>query len=208
MVCPECLGLMFVGSKHCSHCGAKAVAALTAALENGGDCPCCKTRLTALTAGDVSLYECVKCAGFWADTDTFESICADGEKQAAVLSFAGARADVNEPPSKISYVPCPACKRLMNRSNFARSSGVIVDLCKQHGVWFDAEELPKIIAFVRKGGMDRMREREKLAIQEDRGKLRDEQRQAAIRESRAGLGRQTDREDESGIAGFISSLFD
>jgi Zn-finger nucleic acid-binding protein len=47
---------------------------------------------------------------------------------------------------------------MMNRVNFGRVSGIVVDLCKGHGVWFDANELQGILTFVAHGGLDRMRE--------------------------------------------------
>jgi Zn-finger nucleic acid-binding protein len=71
----------------------------------------------------------------------------------------------------------------MNRNNFARVSGVIIDICKQHGIWFDAEELPKIIEFVRKGGLSRAREKEKLQLKDDMRRLRDEQRKISLENS-------------------------
>ena len=43
----------------------------------------------------------------------------------------------------------------MNRTVFGRVSGVIVDVCKDHGVWFDAGEINAIIQFVEEGGMAR-----------------------------------------------------
>lgn len=78
----------------------------------------------------------------------------------------------NKNPVKVTHVPCPDCKQLVNRSNFASSSCVIIDLCKQHGVWFDREELPKIIEFVRQGGLDYARQKEKLQIEDERNRLR------------------------------------
>ena len=60
----------------------------------------------------------------------------------------------------------------MNRNNFAKISGIIIDTCKEHGVWFDAEELPKIIEFIRKGGMEHSRNKEKANLEAEREKLR------------------------------------
>ncbi len=37
-----------------------------------------------------------------------------------------------------AYRPCPVCTRLMNRVNFGRRSGVLIDRCRAHGSWFDA----------------------------------------------------------------------
>lgn len=62
----------------------------------------------------------------------------------------------------------------MNRMNFARCSGVIVDVCKNHGTWFDREELSRIIQFIRGGGMNAARAKEKLALAEEREQLRQE----------------------------------
>ncbi len=49
----------------------------------------------------------------------------------------------------------------MNRVNFARVSGVILDICKADGVWFDREELRRIVEFIRAGGLETSRERER-----------------------------------------------
>lgn len=208
MACPKCFGLMFIGSEHCSHCGAKALAAEVSLPEKPGNCPRCKSGLTGLRVGDIVIRECSKCAGLWSDPSTFESICADGEKQSAVLSFAAAQAKLTGNPARISYVPCPDCAQLMNRSNFARSSGVIIDHCKQHGVWFDAEELPKIISFIRQGGMEKARRREKLEIKEERDRLRDEQLRSAVRDNRFQTSRRSKREDDPPFGGIIGFLFD
>ena len=48
----------------------------------------------------------------------------------------------------------------MNRVNYARRSGVVLDVCKAHGLWFDQDELRRVLAFIASGGLDRARERE------------------------------------------------
>ena len=75
----------------------------------------------------------------------------------------------------------------MNRINFARCSGVIVDVCKGHGTWFDASELRAIVEFVRGGGLELSREREKSEIKYEREQLRAEQYAAANRMNRIGV---------------------
>ena len=211
MACPSCMGLMFSGSKHCPRCGEKAVEPQSIAEENLGNCPRCKVRLTSLRIEQVNLRECKKCDGLWADVETFETICADRESQAAVLGSVSTErhAIENKNPVKVNYVPCPDCKQLMNRSNFASSSGVIIDLCKHHGVWFDIEELPKIIEFVRQGGLDRAREKEKIHIADEKSRLRFEQYKLAAERGR--IGETNDRYDSDSnlaIREFISFLFD
>ncbi len=206
--CPACLGLMFLGSKFCTTCGARAAAVTVLEDEKAGDCPRCKIALQTLQIGTVGIRECNKCGGFWSDAPTFESICASQEQQSAVLGFIQSDAHPHAHPATISYVPCPDCQQLMNRSNFARSSGVIIDICKQHGVWFDADELPKIIAFINSGGMTRAREKEKMSIEDERRKLRDDQRRLATIERRCGVSKFDDESKSSSFGSIISRLFD
>jgi hypothetical protein len=40
----------------------------------------------------------------------------------------------------------------MLRSNYKRSSGVILDECRQHGTWLDADELEQVAGFILAGG--------------------------------------------------------
>jgi hypothetical protein len=40
----------------------------------------------------------------------------------------------------------------MLRRNFRRSSGVILDVCAEHGSWLDADELEQITGFILSGG--------------------------------------------------------
>jgi Zn-finger nucleic acid-binding protein len=118
------------------------------------------------------LRECERCDGIWADAKTFENICADRESNASVMQWANAKNQPVVKKDKIQYIPCPDCKTLMNRNNFARSSGIVVDICKQHGLWFDADELPQIIEFIHSGGLDRARQKEKMQLEEEVRDLR------------------------------------
>ena len=196
-----------VGSQFCGNCGAIAAPIDVYLDEPAGECPRCRHGLDRMAVGLTSLRGCTKCDGLWLDARTFEAICAERERQSAVLAFLNGRTSRGTPMTKVSYVPCPDCGELMNRNNFAKASGVIVDLCRDHGVWFDADELPSIIEFIEKGGMERARERERIELKEERDRLKDEQRRLAREEARTG-GRMWDNPTEIGIRGFVRSLFD
>jgi Zn-finger nucleic acid-binding protein len=161
-----------------------------------------------MNVGETSLRGCNKCDGLWMDVATFEAVCAERERQSAVLGFLDDRTVRGVPMTKVSYVPCPDCSELMNRNNFARASGVIVDICREHGVWFDADELPSIIEFIRKGGMEKARERERIQLSNERDRLREQQRHQAAMDARYGTGGVFDREEKDGIRSFVQSLFD
>jgi Zn-finger nucleic acid-binding protein len=115
------------------------------------------------------LHECPKCFGIWLDTMMFERVCRSAEREASLLGAAQPLPTAGLAP--VRYVPCPECRQLMHRVNFARCSGVIVDVCRPHGTWFDRHELHRIVAFIRAGGLDESRNREKAELQRERRRL-------------------------------------
>jgi Zn-finger nucleic acid-binding protein len=162
--CPKCFGMAFVGSRFCPHCGA----ALAEAPTEGTSilcCPRCRGYMQQRILQSTTITQCDKCGGLWIDAATFQRICADRETQSSVLgSMLGPDERVTVDPSP-RYLPCPRCNQLMNRLNFAHYSGVIIDICKPHGIWFDKDELRRIVEFILAGGMDRARMHEMDEIQ-------------------------------------------
>jgi Zn-finger nucleic acid-binding protein len=170
VACPFCFGMMFLGAKFCSHCGAKAERSEVA----GGEtrlCPRCKVGMKSVTVGTASLLECSNCEGIWVDLETLRQICAEREKQAAVLGMPGPPDGPLELEKNIRYVPCPVCHELMNRVNFAHCSHVIVDVCKAHGTWFDKDELRRTMEFIRGGGFEKARAQQLEQIKDEQRNL-------------------------------------
>jgi Zn-finger nucleic acid-binding protein len=151
---------MFAGSQFCPHCGARTASAV----DDGGvalPCPSCNASMKPVRVGTTSMQQCGSCAGSWLTTDVFTALCTDREAQGAVLStFGAAAAAAGVRLGGVRYRHCAACQKMMNRVNFGRVSGIVIDLCKGHGVWFDAGELQAILGFVANGGLERMRESE------------------------------------------------
>jgi Zn-finger nucleic acid-binding protein len=176
VACPSCFALMFIGSKYCPRCGAAATYVEAADLLPR-KCPRCRIEMQSSAVGSTTLRECPRCEGLWVDVASFERICADREQQAPFLGAASPAPTplASEAVSKVSYVPCPECSQLMNRINFAKCSGVIVDVCKGHGTWFDRDELSRIIEFIRGGGLETARAKEKIEIREARRQFQQEQ---------------------------------
>lgn len=174
VACPACFGLIFAGAKFCSHCGARVERTEVASAGDTEVCPRCRHPLEAVKVGTMNLRECPRCEGLWVDKASLEDICADRDRQSAVLgmSFPPNGAEPVQLEEKVSYVPCPVCHKLMNRVNFAHCSGIIVDICAQHGTWFDRDELRRIIEFIRAGGLETARARELAALEEQRRELK------------------------------------
>jgi len=151
---------MFAGSQFCPHCGARAAAAV----DDGGlalPCPSCNASMKPVRIGTTPMQQCEACGGSWLTTDVFTALCTDREAQGTVMSAFGAAAPAPTVRlGEVRYRRCAACQHMMNRTNFGRVSGIVIDLCKGHGVWFDPGELQGILRFVATGGLERMRESE------------------------------------------------
>jgi Zn-finger nucleic acid-binding protein len=162
---------MFVGSRFCARCGAEAT---RDAVEDGAllDCPRCSASLQALRLGATTVRECAACGGLWVDPASIQKLCDAREEHAGVVSVLEARVPTNTAmPDTVRYIPCPQCKKLMNRVNFAHTSGVIMDVCKADGVWLDRGELQRVVGFVEHGGLTAAREHEKEQLADERRRL-------------------------------------
>ncbi|HVN80392.1 MAG TPA: zf-TFIIB domain-containing protein [Terriglobia bacterium] len=190
VACPRCFASIFVGMKHCPFCGAEATQAVQgrpAQLK----CPRCDVGLVQVELGGIDLSECQRCGGLWVDKSAFQKICEEREEQEAVLGMASpvsAGTTKNTTQNLRMYVPCPLCGNLMNRLNFAGCSGVVIDWCKQHGSWFDYQELEQIVNFIRSGGLKKSRERELDKIREESQRLKEQERHLLFQQSRQSEG--------------------
>jgi Zn-finger nucleic acid-binding protein len=167
--CSWCFGWTFTEARDCARCGSHAEAADVKIA-----CPSCREPLSSRSLGSAKLSGCARCAGVWADAASFKTICADRETQSAYLGEGSLLAGppVSDPlSSPIVYRPCAVCGELMNRFNFANCSGVVLDSCKPHGVWFDPDELRRIVEFIRGGGLDMARDKERLGLELERRRL-------------------------------------
>jgi Zn-finger nucleic acid-binding protein len=207
MSCPSCFNRVFIGAAYCPHCGTH-VARQAEGEATADSCPRCHTPMTHVSVGTMQLSECGTCKGTWVDADAFDRLCGDREAQAAVIHGNSLQHPAPSAPEKIAYRPCPRCKKMMNRVNFAKYSGVVLDVCRAHGTFFDRDELHRVVSFIQAGGLDRARTRDREALEEAERRLRSLQ-------TIAGSGPLTLSSDQSvtGVSGtsaftsFIHLLF-
>ena len=125
--------------------------------DDAAECPDCHVKLVAFKDDAGALRDCPSCGGQLVEHAMLRELL---ERQANFPDLpAEARRQRLPELARVRYVPCPVCNALMNRKNFGTTSGVIVDVCKKHGLWLDAGELPRILAFARSGGLERARQR-------------------------------------------------
>ena len=138
-------------------------------------CPRCRVDMNAVVIGGSPLRECPHCEGIWADADALrqdlrgpgKAVGGAGDGAAA----GGRRSAGVGGAEQIHYLPCPVCGELMNRVNFAHCSNVVVDVCSQHGTWFDHDDLRHIVEFIQAGGLEKARAREMEDLEEERRRV-------------------------------------
>jgi Zn-finger nucleic acid-binding protein len=203
--------MIFEGARFCAFCGGE-VSRLQKAKTNL-PCPHCKTKvLGQVELGHTMVMECATCHGLWVDASTFDRICTDRERQSAVLGSASEMFRPGERPvNAVRYMKCPECEQLMHRINFAKCSGIIVDVCKGHGTWFERDELQHIVEFIRTGGLDHSREKEIATLEAERRKL-EAARSIRTMDHQGGYGRRSawdfSEPDLLDIAGSIIRMLD
>jgi Zn-finger nucleic acid-binding protein len=186
--CPACHTRLASGVAYCPWCGTRAVT--PAAEPTAWRCPCgsgtlalrllptaSRAVVSGTDADDMWLADCGVCQGVWLSREMIDRLVARHADDALLLALAPGLAPATAPRARsagmepVRYRRCPACDGVMNRVNYARISGIVVDVCRDHGTWFDVHELPGLLDFVRRGGLDRARARETAALAEERRRL-------------------------------------
>jgi len=160
--------MMFVGSKFCPHCGAVTTAAQPGPATKK-TCPRCTVPLQQITVGKWTADECIHCGGLWISVASFDQIVSDAQARTAATGLQ--LPDAPPVDTEVRYIHCPQCNQLMNRMNYAERSGVVIDICRPHGIWLDRGEIGRITDFIISGGLDRARAIQQEQIQRDRRAL-------------------------------------
>ena len=106
----------------------------------------------------VGINECGSCNGLWVPGENFDLLVSraiEARKNAdpaALMALKPRVTGSNPAAQKVQYRKCPECDGFMQRRNFRKSSGVIIDRCAAHGTWLDADELEQIAGFIQSGG--------------------------------------------------------
>lgn len=195
--CTNCSAPLPPNSIQCDYCGSRNDLDLkgvhyntTHESESERICPRCNVRLETIDLkidGTFLIEKCEKCLGLFFDPNELEAVL-----QATVsnvftvdrgqLESINATMRANE--YGISYIKCPVCAKLMNRVNFGAKSGVVVNRCRDHGVWLDGGELRHLFEWMKAGG-----------------KLLDQERQEQLKKAEA----EQERERRHASAGSLES---
>lgn len=169
-MCPKCFARLPEKARFCIECAMpirpQEVLCRERSLQH---CPRDGEALQARGAQGVPYQECPRCLGLWLDAEAFREICSRKTSEFESNPLPEARAGTGATAEPVVYLRCPTCDGIMNRENFGRRSGVIIDRCVVHGVWLDDRELERIARFIAEGGLFRSRQLEaEAAVREAR----------------------------------------
>jgi Zn-finger nucleic acid-binding protein len=126
----------------------------------GGKCPRCAGDLEPISIGGVTVDRCRACRGHWFDGDEIEhalDVTTKGVSREEGAAMRAALPEWRQPLEEIRYLACVRCGERMARRQVAPRAGVIVDVCRNHGVWFDGGEMEQFAAFAKAGGLEVLR---------------------------------------------------
>jgi Zn-finger nucleic acid-binding protein len=162
--CTNCSAPLPPDSIQCTYCGSRNDTDLagvhyftTHELESERTCPRCTVPLRTIDLninGRFLIERCDQCLGLFFDPNELEALLEATVTN--VFSIDRRQLDSINALKKddygVSYIKCPVCSSIMNRVNFGVKSGVIVDRCREHGVWLDGGELRHLFEWMKAGG--------------------------------------------------------
>ena len=126
-------------------------------------CPVCDTEMAVLELHGVEIDYCFSCGGIWLDSGELEELIGDEKKSDEIIHLFKDVTSTNKEKKR----PCPICGKAMKKVEVQLENPVIIDKCpKEHGIWFDKDELLKIVNSVNADGNDKVAEFLKDMFQE------------------------------------------
>lgn len=198
--CTNCSAPLPQGSIKCNYCGSRNDTDLkgvhyftTHELESERICPRCNIQLRTIDLninGKFLIERCDECLGLFFDPNELEALLEATVANVFTINksqLQAVRESRTAGEQGAFYIKCPVCSSIMNRVNFGTNSGVIIDRCKQHGVWLDGGELKNLFEWMKAGGkllqLEREEEKRKTEIRE----LEQEKRRLESTRSSSGM---------------------
>ncbi|MDD2851156.1 MAG: zf-TFIIB domain-containing protein [Desulfuromonadaceae bacterium] len=171
--CTYCSAPLPMDSIRCDYCGSRNDTDLkgvhyftTHELESERICPRCGISLRSIDLklnGRFLVERCDECLGLFFDPNELEVLLEETVTNVFTINksqLEAVRTMRKASESGAVYIKCPVCATIMNRVNFGTNSGVIIDRCKEHGVWLDGGELRQLFEWMKAGGKLLQKQRE------------------------------------------------
>jgi Zn-finger nucleic acid-binding protein len=179
----------------CSYCGSRNDVDLAGVhyytiheLESERICPRCNIGLKTIDLnvnGRFLVERCDQCLGLFFDPNELETVLEATVTNVFTINRSQLESinALKKGDYGVSYLKCPVCSTIMNRVNFGGKSGVIIDRCREHGVWLDGGELRHLFEWMKAGGkllqQERVEEQRRIETRELEREKRKLQTEAA-----------------------------
>jgi len=123
-------------------------------------CPICNISLIELENKIVTLEYCLQCDGILIEEELFEKLIKYKTTPTDNFNPHYLRFIQDHPRDnrkKSQFHNCPICQEIMCTINYKKISGVLLDICEEHGIWLDGGELRQIIEWHEVGGEKKIR---------------------------------------------------
>jgi Zn-finger nucleic acid-binding protein len=107
----------------------------------------------------LEVHQCGSCRGTFVDSANLRRLEELDAPPAAVAVAPPKQPKGSRHAAPVVYIRCPGCAEVMNRIQFGRFSGIVVDVCREHGTFFDADEMERAREFIAGGGLDAAKKR-------------------------------------------------
>jgi Zn-finger nucleic acid-binding protein len=112
-------------------------------------CPHCHKKLVGVVAKGVELDGCGGCGGIWVNNASARSVLANPEEIFADLAKRAADNARNRTVRE-KNPRCPVCTAVLDP---IKTHGIALDVCGDHGTWFDAFELSQLVHVLTHGSV-------------------------------------------------------
>ncbi len=97
-------------------------------------CPECGKQFAEIQVNGITIESCIYCKSLWFDLGELKELTG------LLDDIPGMRLADRE-----SKLPCPVCSKAMYRKVFMRRSNLVVDLCRDHGIYLENGELERAL---------------------------------------------------------------
>lgn len=96
----------------------------------------------------MALHGCGACGGLWLDNASTTQVLARINPQVTSLAQLAAK-NASQKADLDASIRCPACNKELRRVPGGDPS-LLIDICEEHGTWFDRDELQQVAALAEK----------------------------------------------------------
>jgi Zn-finger nucleic acid-binding protein len=108
-------------------------------------------------AGTITLHGCGGCGGLWLDNASTSQVVARINPQVVSLAQSASK-QAQQRVDLDASVRCPECSKPLRRVPGGDPS-LLIDVCDEHGTWFDRDELQQVAALA-----ERRRREQRTAV--------------------------------------------